>query len=94
MKNKPIVTDTPGAGAGAAAAPARARKSPANARRAKETAQSVAVSTPTLAATPEPTFDEIARLAHSYWEARGCQGGPEEQENDWYRAEQELRARR
>jgi len=39
----------------------------------------------------EPTYDEIARLAYSYWEARGCQGGcPEE---DWTRAEQELRTR-
>ncbi len=39
----------------------------------------------------EPTHEEIARLAYSYWESRGCQGGcPEE---DWTRAEQELRAR-
>src|SRR3954463_6242791 len=36
-----------------------------------------------------PSYDEIANLAYSYWEARGCQGGcPEE---DWVRAEQELR---
>lgn len=34
--------------------------------------------------------DEIARLAHSYWEARGCQGGSPEE--DWLRAEQQLRA--
>jgi hypothetical protein len=34
---------------------------------------------------------EIARLAHSYWEARGgIDGSPEE---DWFRAEQELKAR-
>ena len=39
----------------------------------------------------DPTYDAIARLAYSYWEARGCQGGcPEE---DWLRAEQELRLR-
>jgi len=31
--------------------------------------------------------EEIARLAHSYWEARGCQGGSPEE--DWYRAERE-----
>ena len=38
-----------------------------------------------------PTHQEIARLAYSYWEARGRQhGGPEE---DWYRAERELAAR-
>jgi hypothetical protein len=47
-------------------------------------------------ASPEadyPVFagnqEEIARLAYSYWEARGCPiGSPEE---DWYRAEMELR---
>ncbi len=35
--------------------------------------------------------EEIARLAHSYWEARGCDGGSPEE--DWLRAEQELKAR-
>ena len=34
---------------------------------------------------------EIARLAHSYWEARGGIGGSPE--DDWFRAEQELKAR-
>ena len=34
---------------------------------------------------------EIARLAYSYWEARGGQGGSSEE--DWHRAEQELLAR-
>jgi len=39
----------------------------------------------------QPTYDEIARLAYSYWEARGYQGGcPAE---DWTRAEQALRNR-
>ena len=34
----------------------------------------------------------IARLAHSYWEARGCPyGSPEE---DWFRAEEELRKKK
>ncbi len=33
--------------------------------------------------------EAIARLAYSYWEARGCPiGSPEE---DWYRAVNELR---
>lgn len=31
--------------------------------------------------------DEIARLAYSYWLARGCEGGSPEE--DWYRAERE-----
>jgi hypothetical protein len=39
----------------------------------------------------EPTYDEIAALAYSYWESRGFQdGSPEE---DWLRAEAELRVR-
>ena len=39
----------------------------------------------------EPTLEEIARLAYSYWEARGCEGGSAE--GDWLRAEQELKTR-
>ena len=35
--------------------------------------------------------DAVARLAYSYWEARGCQGGSPE--TDWLRAEQELSAK-
>ena len=38
-----------------------------------------------------PTHDEIARLAYSYWEARGGRGGSPEE--DWLRAEAELRTR-
>jgi hypothetical protein len=40
---------------------------------------------------PEPKREQIARLAYSYWEARGCEGGSAEE--DWARAERELRAR-
>ncbi len=36
--------------------------------------------------------EEIARLAHSYWEARGCVGGSAEE--DWFRAEREFAERR
>jgi hypothetical protein len=33
--------------------------------------------------------EEIARLAYSYWQTRGCPiGSPEE---DWFRAEREIR---
>ena len=35
--------------------------------------------------------EEIAYLAYTYWEARGRQGGSPEE--DWFRAEQELRLR-
>ena len=36
----------------------------------------------------KPSREEIERLAKSYWEARGCKDGYEEQ--DWLRAEKEL----
>jgi hypothetical protein len=35
---------------------------------------------------------EVARLAYSYWEARGYQGGSPG--DDWYRAQAELSQRR
>lgn len=38
---------------------------------------------------PVPGHEEIARLAYSYWEARGGGGSPED---DWLRAERQLRA--
>jgi hypothetical protein len=45
----------------------------------------------TAVTSSEPSQEEIARLAYTYWEARGQQGGcPEE---DWLRAERELRSR-
>lgn len=39
-----------------------------------------------------PAEAEIARLAYSYWEARGGRGGSPWE--DWFRAEQELLRRR
>jgi hypothetical protein len=36
--------------------------------------------------------DQIAKLAYSYWEARGHQGGSPEE--DWLRAEREFHSRR
>ena len=40
-------------------------------------------------AVRRPTHEQIARLAYSYWEARGRkEGSPEE---DWHRAERVLR---
>jgi hypothetical protein len=35
-----------------------------------------------------PTHEEIARLAYSYWDARGCWGGSPLE--DWFRAERVL----
>jgi hypothetical protein len=37
----------------------------------------------------EPPRDEIARLAYLYWLDGGCQNGSAEE--DWFRAEQQLR---
>lgn len=50
-----------------------------------------AVDAPVFASASVPTNEEIAKLAYSYWEARGYQGGC--QEEDWLRAEDELRKR-
>ena len=47
----------------------------------------------TLPAPPElqPNQEQIADLARALWEARGCpEGSPED---DWYRAEEQLKAR-
>jgi len=45
-----------------------------------------------IGSTPTPAKDEIAVLARAVWEARGCpEGLPEE---DWFRAEQALKAQR
>jgi Protein of unknown function (DUF2934) len=43
------------------------------------------------ASTARPSHDEIARLAYSYWEARGGQGGSPCE--DWFDAERELMGR-
>jgi hypothetical protein len=41
--------------------------------------------------TAAPSHEKIAKLAYSYWEARGRQGGSAVE--DWLRAERELRER-
>jgi hypothetical protein len=57
--------------------------------RSKESAAPTAVSEHGVSGQGTPGEIEIARLAYSYWEARGGGGSAEE---DWYRAEQELLA--
>jgi hypothetical protein len=42
----------------------------------------------TAAPAIAPSRNDIAQLAYSYWQARGCQGGSPEE--DWARAEREL----
>ena len=51
-----------------------------------EAVSAVAVADPVY---PVIDHEEIARLAYSYWEARGCCGDTPEE--DWFRAEEELR---
>ena len=90
---------------GAAAAPAR-RKSVSTKRTIPRTAvdfsstsapeaEVLPVATPAPAAlaavSAESHRDAVARLAYSYWEARGYQGGSPEA--DWLRAEQEISAK-
>ena len=85
-----------------AAAPARRKTTAARPRRAAtapkpaipEIASAIPATVQPELVTPsvEPSYEEIAALAYTYWEGRGCQGGcPHE---DWLRAEQELRSRR
>jgi hypothetical protein len=55
--------------------------------------QAVAVAAPAPAEIDRaPSPDEIAHTAYQYWLARGGQGGSPE--DDWFRAERELRSRR
>ena len=72
-----------------AAAPPR-RKS-ASARRVKYAASPAEkpFEATATAAVCEPSQDEVARLAYSYWEVRGYAGGSSVE--DWLRAERELR---
>ena len=72
-----------------AAAPPR--RKPASTKRAKHSASPAEKPSEPAATAPvcAPSPDEIARLAYSYWEARGYAGGSSEE--DWLRAEMELR---
>ena len=92
-ENKAVVSSS-------AAAPVR-RKSASPKRVARPAAVDIsntAVSEPEIqpaapiaavVVAPEESFqDAVARLAYSYWEARGYQGGSPAA--DWLRAEQEL----
>jgi hypothetical protein len=78
--------------AAGATAPARRKGgSRPRANRVAETVAPVVEAVVLMESTPvyTPSYEEVAKLAYSYWEARGCQGGcPGE---DWVRAEQELR---
>jgi len=89
-----VISPTSGAAARPRRAPAVARtqysataaETPATPTREPEISRADAV-----AVERELSREEIAQLAYSLWEARGCQdGNPEE---DWLRAEAQLRQR-
>jgi hypothetical protein len=87
VSEKKVVMST-----GAAAVPAR-RKSSTPKRATRSTADVEISNTPEaepVGSVIELTNEAVANLAYSYWMARGCQGGSPEE--DWLRAEQELRA--
>ena len=68
-----------------------ARHKPATTKHVKQADPYVGTETSATQPGPDaPTQEQIACLAYSYWEARGCQGGSSEE--DWLRAEQELAA--
>ena len=90
------------ANSAAAAVPARRKAAPrTRAKHSAVPADAPAVAVPeteTAAPQPvsaelptyEPTHEEIAALAFTYWAGRGYQGGSPEE--DWLRAETELRS--
>jgi len=93
--SKSVVSTTATAGGSAAAAqPALEPKAP----RTKPASRPRKSSTPARQSTNghepssyEVTRDDIARLAYTLWEQRGGEGGSPDE--DWLRAENELRSR-
>ncbi len=61
----------------------------AAAKKTAEPIEIVAVAQVELKPIPVPTHEEIAQLAVQYWIERGYEHGKAEQ--DWFRAEQQLR---
>ena len=90
-----VITSTPAA---AAARPRRAATPRAGNSATTPVTPSVSAvetetpnSSSTFTAEQELSREEVARLAYEFWLARGCQhGNPEE---DWRRAEDEIRRR-
>lgn len=74
------------------AAPARKKHTPVSAAAEPVSAPAVAPELTVQPASPDyqPTREDIAALAYSYWVERGYQGGSAEAEQDWLRAEREL----
>ena len=63
-----------------------------HAKKQESTSLELPVTVVAPVATPyEPSHDEVAKLAYSYYVARGYQPG--DQQADWFRAVEELKAR-
>jgi len=90
MASKRKTVSDSGVSAGAAAAPARAKIGRKSQVTQTATSDSLTAQPVTAKADTAPSFKQIAQLAYSYWEARGYQNGSPEE--DWLRAEAELRA--
>jgi hypothetical protein len=57
----------------------------------EKTREATADFSETIPSDTVPSTEDIAKLAYALWEARGGNGGSAEE--DWYRAEQEIRTR-
>jgi hypothetical protein len=98
-KKQPIIKETAVAASSARAAkPKTPRVTAAKHSKAVSTesisieatlVESTLIEAVAVPASSENAEEIIARIAHGYWEARGCQGGSAHE--DWIRAEQEYR---
>lgn len=88
MAETPKKTRTTASKTGTTAKP---RKAPAKKAANGATAEPVATNGHVVEMTPAVPHDEVAKLAHSYWQQRGRQHGHHVE--DWVRAEQELRGK-
>jgi len=86
-KHHAIYSDPTGAAAGAA--PAKRRTTRTKSSESPTSSVSAEDSMRTDALEPAVDREAVARLAYSYWEARGFAGGSAEE--DWLRAEEEIR---
>ena len=95
VSEKKLVVSSGGAQASPVRKPATSRRT-TRATKPDETTTTpaadadIAVSVAAPCVIEQPAPEAIAALAYSYWIGRGCEGGSPEE--DWLRAEQELRS--
>ena len=90
MTDTPKKRTTKAASADKPKAAAKPRKTAAKKNAETETAKPVADNLHVMAQR-SATHDEVAKLAHKYWQERGGNHGYHME--DWFRAEQELRGK-